>query len=271
MSWLWRLLPLLFGVFALSSPLVMARDDIADVVSATFKVTNPNSTATCFVISRPAEENQQRELILVTAAHVLEQMSGDECRIVLREESADGTFVRKEEPLKIRVEGQPLWTRHPELDVAALKMEIPAGSVMAAFDLDQLADETVVTGGRLQSAADVLVPCYPAQLEGHPAGFPVLRGGAVATFPLAPIEDNQTFLVDYTSFGGDSGAPVVVVAREAPDRPPVRPLIVGLVIGQHLETTTTTSPSGENTVHRPMGLAIVVHADFIRQTIDLLP
>jgi len=243
-----------------------------DIMEATFKIANENSTATCFVIARPGPaETNRRELILVTAAHVLENMAGNECRIVLHEGRADGTFARSEVPLKIRSAGKPLWVRHPEVDVAAMKLELPDGRAIAALDVDQLAGEPDVGSGKLRSADEVWVLCFPAQLESSSAGFPVLRRGTVASFPLTPIDRNRTFLVDFTTFGGDSGAPVVVRDRNGPDAAVQRTSVVGLVIGMHRESTKSVSPIEERTVHRPLGLAIVVHAEFIRQTVDRVP
>ena len=48
-------------------------------------------------------------------------------------------------------------------------------------------------------------------------------------------------------------------------------LIVGLVIGKQRETTKMISEIEERTVHRSLGLGIVVHAAFIRQAIARLP
>jgi hypothetical protein len=249
-----------------------AADAVLDVMTATFKITNKSSTATCFVIARPsAADARKKELVVVTAAHVFEQMSGNDCRIVLREKRADGSFARVEVTLKIRSGKKRLWSKHPQVDVAAIKITLPSDRRIAPLDLDRLADESAVKSGKLLSAKEVWIPCYPAQLEASSAGFPVLRRGSVASFPLTPTARFKTFLVDYTTFGGDSGAPVTIRDRTTPGSTTERPLIVGLVIGQHRETTKSITPIEERTTHRPMGLAIVVHAEFIRQTIDRLP
>lgn len=263
---------LLWCFFIGGSSSANAADAVLDVMAATFKIANRSSTATCFVIARPrAADARQKELVVVTAAHVLEQMTGNECHIVLREKGADGSFVRIEVPLKIRSGKKRLWSKHPQVDVAALKLVLPADRRIAALDLDRLADESAVKNGKLRSANDVWILCYPAQLEANSAGFPVLRRGAVASFPLTPTRRFKTFLVDYTTFGGDSGAPVTIRDRTPSDETAERPLVVGLVIGQHRQTTKSVTPIEERTVHRPMGLAIVVHAELIRQTIGLLP
>ncbi len=125
--------------------------------------------------------------------------------------------------------------------------------------------------GGFRTADEVWILCYPSQLEAGKAGFPVLRRGTVASFPLTPISRNKTFLVDYSTFGSDSGGPVVVGNHKLSDKAAQRALLVGLVLGQQRQTVKTTSPIGERTVHRPLGLAIVVHAQFIRQIIDRIP
>jgi hypothetical protein len=276
MSWSSRLFLLLGCVCAGAPSWASGPDAVAEVMAATFKITNPTSTATCFVITRPMPGAPgKKDLILVTAAHVLEQMSGEECRLVLREKLADGSHVRKEVQLKIRSGEQHLWVKHPQVDVAALKLDLPAeqaGVRRVALDLGRIVGEAAIKSGALRVADEVWVPCYPAQLEANDAGFPVLRRGTVASFPLTPVHTYQTFLVDYRSFGGDSGAPVLARSSRSPGLLGVlvsdaRPLIVGLVIGQHRETTRTVSPGGESTVHRPMGLGIAVHGEFIRETI----
>ena len=247
---------------------VVAADSIDDCIAATYKIVNKDSTATCFVVVRG------KDPILVTAAHVLEQMSGDVSVIVLRAKAADGRFARHEVPLSIRSDGKPRWVRHAEVDVAAMPLTLRDDAPIAAIDFDQLADASAIEEGKLRTAEEVWMPCYPAQLESNRAGFPILRRGTVASFPLLPPKHEDTYLVDYRTFGGDSGAPVIVHRHKAEageDKKDARPLVVGLVIGKHRETTRSVTPIEERTVHRSLGLGIVVHAEFIRQTIAKLP
>jgi hypothetical protein len=95
----------------------------------------------------------------------------------------------------------------------------------------------------------------------------VLRRGTVASFPLTSVSRFKTFLIDYSSFGGDSGA-LVMVRHRGPGEETERPLIVGLVMAQHRETTKSVTPIEERIVHRSLGLGIIVHADLIRETIE---
>ncbi|NND99834.1 MAG: trypsin-like peptidase domain-containing protein [Pirellulaceae bacterium] len=248
-----------------------AADDVMRAVSATYKITNHDSTATAFLVSRQ-DSGDHSQLILVTAAHVIEKMSGDECRIVLRRRRLDGSYERREIPIAIRADDQPLWTRHEKADVAALKVQLPEDHEVIPFDYTRILDESQCDDCQLQMGDDVWVLGYPAQLESSRSGFPVLRRGSVASFPVTPTGRKRTFMVDYSTFGGDSGGPVFM--RTDPNSIRSKsdgdssPKLVGLIHGQHRETTKSTTPNEERTVHRPMGLAIVVHAKFIRETID---
>lgn len=271
MSWRLRLFSLLWCLAATVSHGADATKAVVDAMAATFKITNASSTASCFVVSRShTTDTRRQEFALVTAAHVFEKMNGDECQIVLREKGADGVWTKKETPLKIRAGDKPLWVKHPALDVAALKLDLPADQLTGALEFDWIASESAIRSGALKSADEVWILCYPAKMAANGAGFPVLRRGSVATYPLDVTKENQTYLVDFSTFGGDSGGLVIIRSDRVADRKR-RPLVVGMVLGQHRETTKTKSPIEERTTHRSLGLAIVVHAEFIRQTIDRIP
>ena len=51
----------------------------------------------------------------------------------------------------------------------------------------------------------VSIPSYPAQLQANDAGWPILRHGTVASYPLCPVEHCQSVLIDFHTFGGDNG------------------------------------------------------------------
>ena len=249
------------------------KEPIPEMMGLTYKLANPESTGTCFLISRPADNSGQAETILVTAAHVLEKMSGPEATLVLREKRNDDKLVRKEVPLKIRENGNPLWVKHAEADVAALKVRLPEDASFAALPVDQIAGKSDIQSGKLRTGDEVWIFCYPAKLEANAGGFPVLRRGTAASFPLTPIATYKEFMIDTPSFGGDSGAPVMVSRRQDPaqDKSPQRPWIVGLVSGMQRQTDKTTLDLAELTFHHPLGLSIVVRGEYIRQTLDRVP
>ena len=49
---------------------------------------------------------------------------------------------------------------------------------------------------------------FPRGLAANQAGFPILRSGRVASFPVAPAKSFPTVLLDFTVFPGNSGGPV---------------------------------------------------------------
>jgi hypothetical protein len=116
---------------------------------------------------------------------------------------------------------------------------------------------------------------YPHRVESNEAGFPVLRSGSVASFPLVPTAANRTFLLSANTFEGDSGGPVYLAdcRRCLPgrDEPQEVRLILGLVTGQHFLDEEMKMVYGTTKVRHRLGLAIVVQAAFIRETLDRLP
>jgi hypothetical protein len=240
------------------------------MIQATFKLVNPSSTATCLLLSRPHPgEDKKSETILVTAAHVLQQMTGEQATLVLRKASKDGTYARHELNLKVRVKDRPLWTKHATTDVAVLPIQLPEGVAAVPLPLSALARETDIKTGRFGPGDDVRVACYPVRFEIGAAAFPIIRRGAIAGYPLTPTKAHNTFLVDYNNFVGDSGGPVFVLEKNQEGE--TMPLVAGVVLGQHLYDERTKLAFEERVLHHRLGLAIVVHADFVRETVALLP
>ena len=57
---------------------------------------------------------------------------------------------------------------------------------------------------------------YPLGAQSNEAGFPILRSGKIASYPLTPTIKTKTFLVDLRIFKGNSGGPVFVVENNRP-------------------------------------------------------
>ena len=241
-------------------------DPLSALLAATFKLTNKESSGTCFLIEPPpASGCSNGVVILVTAAHALEQTPGTECHIIMREKRDDGSFVRKDVPFPLRSGEKPLWSKHSDEDVAAIKLTLPSGVWCQPLRLDQLARAEEFTQGKIRLGSDAWIFCFPSQLEANEAGFPVLRHGSIASLPLMPLSSNRTFLVDCNAFGGESGAPVMLGEHGAVQSQ-VR--IVGLVMGMHRQTDKVSMSFEERTVHHPLALSIVAHAEIIRQTVE---
>jgi hypothetical protein len=241
---------------------------LARLLAATCKITNPEFAATCFLVEPPPSAAWSNGVVIVvTASHAFEETPPTGCQIVLREQLADGSLRRKEVALPIRADGKPIWVKHPDEDVAALKWTLPAGVACQPLRFEQLAKAVDLTGGKMGLGDEAWIFCFPVQLEASAAGLPILRHGCVASWPLPPLSTNRTFFVDFSTFGGDSGAPVMIWNRDGSQ---LQPLVIGVVLGMERQTDRTSMPFEERIVHHPVGLAIAAHSEIIRETVELL-
>jgi hypothetical protein len=239
-----------------------ANDALEKSLGAVFRITNGRTSGTGFLVALPGRSDNST-VVLVTAAHVFEEMSEGECQLVLRTQLPDQTYARKEVSIATRENGTPRWKRHAEMDVAALEVRLPAEVAVAPLDYAQLADAAWVADKNLRVGQQVWIASYPAQLAANEAGWPIVRHGAVASHPLSPVSQVKTVLIDFNTFGGDSGAPVFALSHD-------RCYVIGLVHGMHRQTDKASLPLQELTFHTPLGLSIVVQAAFVRETIELL-
>jgi hypothetical protein len=84
----------------------------------------------------------------------------------------------------------------------------------------------------------------------------------IASHPFLPIQAHHTYLADFTAFGGDSGGPVFVAGGQG------HPLLIGLVLAQFRHDEQVTTEYEERSIHHPLGLGSVLHAQFVRDTIE---
>jgi V8-like Glu-specific endopeptidase len=212
------------------------------------------------VIGRPVPEDSKKLFfVLVTAAHVLHDIKGEQAILFLRKKH-DEEFVKFQYPLQIRKGNQPLWSEHPKADVAVMYVRLPEEA-----DVQLLPMSLLVTDQELERfeihPGDVL-SClgYPYGAEANESGFPILRSGQIASYPLTPTTKIQTFLFDFRVFGGNSGGPVYFVASNRTYGGKVK------AVEEEIRSLTETRRA-----KHPLSLAVVVHAALIREAIELLP
>ncbi|MCP4366456.1 MAG: trypsin-like peptidase domain-containing protein [Planctomycetes bacterium] len=188
------------------------------LMESTFKIIGESALpgkatiGTVFVIVRPSNKNPEiAYYVLVTAAHVLEDMKGDHAKLVLRKKAADGTYKRVVYPVEIRRNGKPLWTHHQDsnVDVAAMYVQLPKYYGNKSFlPTTLLADDKMFKELAIHPGDEALCLGYPFGAEANEAGFPILRSGKIASYPMTPTKQTKTFLYTCEVFPGNSGGPV---------------------------------------------------------------
>lgn len=226
------------------------------VIEATVQIEQPlpeggRTVGSGFLVAA-ARPDGSPQTVLVTAQHVLARMPGAEAKVGYRAPNADGAWRYAPEPVRIRDEqGAPLWRAHPTRDVAVIALRAPERFARAAIPAAYLAPES--DAAPVRPGEELMVLGYPRGLAANEAGFPILRAGRVASYPLAPAT-SPTFLLDFSVFPGNSGGPVFHAGASASGRP----VIAGLLT-QEVELD-----------NERLGIGVVTHARYIRETIELL-
>jgi S1-C subfamily serine protease len=210
---------------------------------------------TGFLIDAPTPDGRPRT-VLVTAGHVFETMPADSVRIGWRLQNEDRSWRYVPQPVTIRLDGQALYTRHPSFDIAVMKVEAPPEFARSAIPLSWLADERSFEEWGVGPGDEMMTVGYPVGYSANEAGFPILRTGRVASYPMSPISEFPTFLVDLSVLGGNSGGPVFMAGysrrRPGTEHAP-ESFLAGVVIKQLC-----------------FEIAVVVHAAYVRETIRFL-
>lgn len=250
-------------VFSLGTKSANADDFHTDMMRATVKLRHDSSTAAGFVLrqSRPQDKGGSRS-VLVTAAHVLEKTHGAETTLVYRVRESEGVYKKQTMSLAIRKDDKPLWTKHSTEDVAVMPIVIPEGADLSELSVDALANDDLLRQHKIHPGQTIACLGYPHKVEANEAGFPILRIGAIASFPLIPSTTNKTFLFSANTFEGDSGGPIYHAESG---------LILGLMHGQHFLDEEMVLIYGTSKLRHRLGLGIVVQSASIRQTLEQVP
>lgn len=245
-------------------------DLAVELINATVQLEQPlgdgtRTVGTGFLISAPGPDGKPRT-VLITANHVLQKMNLADARIGYRFAGADGAWSYSPKPIKIREkDGAQLWTNHPTRDVAAIVIKAPPEFAKAAIPVNYLAKDDTFDAYQVSAGNEMMALGFPRGLSANSAGFPILRSGRVASYPLGPATSYPTFLLDFSVFPGNSGGPVFISRQQNPtvltpvsDKAPDPGFIAGLLT-QQVELNSER-----------LEIGIVTHAKYIRETIDLL-
>jgi hypothetical protein len=223
----------------------------------------PALTGTGVLVSDPAPDGTPR-VVLVTARHVLANISGGQVWLGLHLKTPDGGWRLEWRAEPSAADGRPLWVQHPAYDVAVLPVSVPPEAAQNAIPVTWFADADTLARQDVEVGDPVEVLGYPQGYAADNRGFPILRLGHVASYPLTPATEG-TFLIDFPVVSGNSGGPVFL-SRRIGKRPPLvgaqgpQPdeFIAGLVAQQIV-------PGGQS-----INLGLAVHALYIRQTLQML-
>jgi len=169
--------------------------DISTILMrSTFKIQGEESLGTVFIMGKPsADKPDKHYYVLITAAHVLEAIKVDVATVHLRKQVGD-QFVRLLYPLQIRNKGIPLWTRHPDVDVAAMRVRLPKDADMRLISTNLLGTDKILEEFQVHPGDQLLVLGFPYGAEANEAGFPILRSGRIASYPLTPNKSYKDVL-----------------------------------------------------------------------------
>jgi hypothetical protein len=247
----------------------MVMDLSVELIHATVQLEQPlgdgtRTVGTGFLISVPETDGAPR-VVLITANHVLEKMPGANLRIGYRISNPDGSWSYSPQSVPIRDKaGHELWTHHPSRDVAAITITAPEEFAKAAIPLDYLAADDTFTKYHVGAGDEMMALGFPRGLAANQAGFPILRSGRVASYPIAPAKIFPTFLLDFSVFPGNSGGPVYMTEQDHR-----RPGADG-PSGQDVEFIAGLLTQQVELNSERLEIGIVTHAKYIRETIALV-
>lgn len=243
----------------------------------TYKIEGVGSVGTCFLIGRPFKNDpKQAYYVLVTAAHVLEQMKGEDATIYLRKKQDNESFIKLPWKIKIRQGNNILWVKNTSgVDVAAMYVALPRDIDVELLPISVLANDEILSKFEIHPGDEMCCLGFPFTAEANEAGFPILRSGRVASFPLVPTQKYKTFLLDFQVYKGNSGGPVYFIDTNRVYAGGVHlgkiQFIVGIVSQEFNATETIKSLYKTEEQIYPLGLAAIVPASHILDTINLLP
>ena len=246
------------------------------LMKSTFRIASGDTTGTVFILGKLSQyDSSYAYYVLITAHHVLNNIKSDEATLFLRSEE-NSIYTKLPKQIKIRDNGKPLWKKHPEVDVAAMYISISKGVKIPLLPLSFLATDSLISAYDLHPGDELLCLGYPFGAEANIEGFPILRSGKIASFPILPTKKVKYILYDFNVFGGNSGGPVYFIGLNRSIKGKIRMgkevrMIIGLVSEQMIFTETIASSSELTLKNYQLGLAKVIPATFIIETIELLP
>jgi hypothetical protein len=147
--------------------------------------------------------------------------------------------------------------------------------VLLLLDVNLFATDEILREAEIHAGDQLFALGYPFGAESNAEGFPILRSGAIASYPIVPTRRVKTFLFDFEIRRGNSGGPVYFYQQDRliGGRYPSRnfAFIMGIVSNEKLITEEIRSMYQTTEEHHPINMAVVIHASLIKETLELLP
>jgi S1-C subfamily serine protease len=226
---------------------------------------NRTSLGTVFIMGIPRQDAPGiSRAVLVTAHHVLDDIGTDEAVILARRRNTDGTYVTFQHNIQIRTNGKPHYVKHETADVAAMYVPLPNDVPITALTPDFLADDKLVEDIGLHPGDETFCLGFPLGVS-SPGGFPILRTGHIASYPLTPLKGIKQIYFDLFLYGGNSGGPIYYYYTNRSAKG-----VTHLGIWQGILGLVTQQVQSREFADKPLNFGVIVPAPFIRETIHLL-
>ena len=234
------------------------------VLKSTVKLISGSVVGTGFLVT---PTNLSGRIVLVSAAHVLTNM-GERVTVIFRGKTGD-VYQRFPVDISLRTNAVSVVVAHTNADVAAfvLSMTLPPAVIPLNTLLGDFENDSFFRDFSYHPGDEVRVIGFPRGYE-YNAGFPVLRSGRLASYPLWPARQVGHYLIDFPVFPGNSGGPVFVSERRHLRQGEINSVTVRRLIGlvsQSVQSSEQISSQTELVIRtQSLGLGLVVPAEFIQ-------
>lgn len=228
------------------------------------------SEGTVFILGKPMNNlpNAPAYFVMVTAAHVLNGLSGDTAELLLRQKLNIGSYRPFWFPVQIRRNGKNLYVQSPVADVAVMYINLPGGEMTGNLvSTLLLAKDSQLKAIELHPGDQLSCLGFPLRIDFD--GFPVIRTGLVASYPLTPSRTVKQFYYTFHVFPGNSGGPVYF---DYLNRGTSKGVFLGArdvgIVGLVSQQAHSNLPDYAGA---DLDIAIIVPSSFIIDTIAMLP
>jgi hypothetical protein len=249
-----------------------------EIFGSSFAGSNSVTTGTALLLSKPSIKYPGANLnLLITANHVLAGIKGETATVNLRSKDVTNAWQKTPLSFPIRNGMNELWVRGADQDIAAMFIVVPTQlQPKSEASTELLASERELRHLMIHPGQQLSCLGYPLGFEGNPAGFPILRTGTVASYPLTPITNYPTFMFNFEVFGGNSGGPVYLSSParlydENAAADATIDVILGIVVLDATFNETAAITGKPRSTATSVGISTVVQSQVIRDLIAALP